>query len=150
MDSAGDVLAYGQFLAVAGVAMQFGHITVPSIGSQDVWYRPAILLLPACAIALWYAQTPAGTSFGHDLSSSLLIALSGVLTAVPLLLFAIAARRMDYSTMGFLQFLAPTIVFLLGLFVFHEPLRPVQLASFIAIWCAIALFVWDLFARRKA
>ena len=110
----------------------------------------AILLLPACAIALWYAQTPAGTSFGHDLSSSLLIALSGVLTAVPLLLFAIAARRMDYSTMGFLQFLAPTIVFLLGLFVFHEPLRPVQLASFIAIWCAIALFVWDLFARRKA
>lgn len=110
----------------------------------------AILLLPACAIALWYAQTPAGTSFGHDLGSSLLIALSGVLTAVPLLLFAIAARRMDYSTMGFLQFLAPTIVFLLGLFVFHEPLRPVQLASFIAIWCAIALFVWDLFARRKA
>ena len=108
-----------------------------------------ILLLPAAGIVLWNAYTPAGMSFGKDISSSLLIAFSGVVTAVPLLLFAIAARRMDYSILGFFQFLAPTIVFLLGLFVFHEPLRAVQLASFIAIWCAISLFVWDLVMRRK-
>ena len=110
----------------------------------------ALLLLPGIGIVLWYAQTPVGMSFGQDLGSSLLIAASGVLTAVPLLLFAIAARRMDYSMLGFFQFISPNIVFLLGLFVFHEPLRPVQLASFIVIWCAIALFVWDLLARRKA
>ena len=110
----------------------------------------ALLLLPGIGIVLWYAQTPVGMSFGQDLGSSLLIAASGVLTAVPLLLFAIAARRMDYSMLGFFQFISPNIVFLLGLFVFHEPLRPVQLASFIVIWCAIALFVWDLLARRKS
>ena len=52
--------------------------------------------------------------------------------------------------LGFFQFLSPGIVFLLGLFVFHEPLRSVQLASFIVIWCAVALFVWDLLARRNA
>src|SRR3546814_3850051 len=56
-----------------------------------------------------------------------LIVLGGALTAFPLLLFAIAARRMDYSTLGFVQFLSPSIVFILGLTVFHEPLRPAQL-----------------------
>jgi chloramphenicol-sensitive protein RarD len=109
-----------------------------------------LLLLPGIGIMLWYAASPAGSSFGKDAGSSLLIAGSGIVTAVPLLLFAIAARRMDYSTLGFFQFLAPSIVFLLGLFVFHEPLRWVQLASFIVIWAAIGLFVWDLLARRKA
>ena len=110
----------------------------------------AVLLLPGIGIVLWYAQTPAGMSFGQDINSSLLIAGSGIITAVPLLLFAIAARRMDYSMLGFFQFLSPGIVFLLGLFVFHEPLRNVQLASFVVIWCAVALFVWDLLARRNA
>lgn len=110
----------------------------------------AVLLLPAIGIAAYYAGLPAGSAFGRDIGSSLLLALGGVLTAVPLLLFAIAARRMDYSTLGFFQFIAPTMVFLLGLFLFHEPLRQVQLACFIAIWCAIAIFVWDLLARRPA
>ena len=109
-----------------------------------------VLLLPAIAVAAYYAGLPAGSAFGRDPGSSLLLVLGGVLTAVPLLLFAIAARRMDYSTLGFVQFIAPTIVFLLGLFVFHEPLRQVQLACFVAIWCAIAIFVWDLLTRRNA
>ena len=79
-----------------------------------------------------------------------LIIFSGVVTAVPLLLFAIAARRMDYSTLGFIQYLAPTIVFFLGLFVFHQPLAPAKLASFVLIWIAVAIFVGDLWARKRA
>ncbi len=124
--------------------------TTPVGSLPGLTIETAVLLLPGIGIVLWYAQTPAGMSFGQDLSSSLLIAGSGVITAVPLLLFAIAARRMDYSMLGFFQFVSPGIVFLLGLFVFHEPLRCVQLASFAVIWCAVALFVWDLLARRKA
>jgi len=109
----------------------------------------AILLLPASAIAAWYAASPAGSSFGHDAWMSGLIIFSGVVTAVPLLLFAIAARRMDYSTLGFIQYLAPTIVFLLGLFVFEQPLAPVKLVSFVLIWIAVAVFASDLWARRR-
>ncbi|WP_271439016.1 EamA family transporter RarD [Pontixanthobacter luteolus] len=108
----------------------------------------AILLLPAAGVALFYAQEPAGSSFTVDLWLSLAIMLGGVLTAVPLLMFAVAARRMNYSTLGFIQFLAPTIVFLLGLFVFREDLKPVQLACFVMIWTALAIFVWDMWARR--
>ncbi len=109
----------------------------------------AILLLPASAIAAWYAASPAGSSFGHDAWMSGLIIFSGVVTAVPLLLFAIAARRMDYSTLGFIQYLAPTIVFFLGLFVFEQPLAPVKLVSFVLIWIAVAIFASDLWARRR-
>lgn len=109
----------------------------------------ALLLPVAGGIAWWYAASPAGSSFGHDLWISLAIVLGGVVTAVPLLLFAIAARRMDYSTLGFIQYLTPTIVFLLGLTVFREELRPAQLGSFVLIWTAIAIFVWDLLRRRR-
>lgn len=110
----------------------------------------AILLLPAAAIATWYAVSPAGSSFGHDWQMSGLIIFSGVVTAVPLLLFALAARRMDYSTLGFIQYLAPTIVFFLGLTVFRQPLEPVQLMSFVLIWIAVAIFVADLWSRKRA
>lgn len=110
----------------------------------------AILLLPAAAVAAWYAQSPQGSSFGQDAWMSGLIVLSGVVTAVPLLLFAIAARRMDYSTLGFIQYVAPTIVFFLGLFVFEQPLAPAKLASFVLIWIAVGVFMWDLWAKRRA
>ena len=110
----------------------------------------AILLLPAASIAGWYAMSPAGSSFGHDPWMSGLIVFSGVVTAVPLLLFAIAARRMDYSTLGFVQYLSPTIVFFLGLMVFKQPLAPAKLASFVLIWVAVGVFVFDLWARRRA
>ncbi len=109
-----------------------------------------ILLVPAVAVTAWFAALPAGSSFGHDLGLSLAIMLGGVATAIPLWLFAVAARRMDYSTLGFVQFLAPTIVFVLGLTVFGKPLHPAELAAFVAIWIAIAVFVWDLVARRSA
>jgi chloramphenicol-sensitive protein RarD len=110
----------------------------------------AILLLPAVGAALWYAATPAGSAFTQDIRLSLAIVLGGFVTAIPLLLFAIAARRMDYSTLGFFQFIAPTIVFVLGLTVFERELDRVQLASFVLIWIALAIFAWDMWARRSA
>ena len=109
----------------------------------------AILLPVAAIVAGSYAASDAGTVFGSDLKLSMLIVFSGVVTAVPLLLFAIAARRMEYSTLGFIQYMAPTIVFFLGLFVFGEELKPVQLASFGLIWPAVAIFAGDLFIRAR-
>lgn len=138
-------------LSLAGTFCAYGLVrklaTVESLPGLTV--ESAVLLLPAAVIIASYAQGPGGMSFGKDAPLSLLIALAGVVTAVPLLLFAAAARRMDFSTLGFVQYLAPTIVFFLGLFVFHEPLRPVQLGSFALIWSAIGLFIWDALARRR-
>lgn len=122
---------------------------VPVTSLPGLTVESALLLLPATAIAAWYAATPAGPSFGQDLGQSVLIAFSGVVTAVPLLLFAIAAKRMDYSTLGFIQYLAPTIVFLLGLTVFGQELRLVQLGSFVLIWSAVAIFTADIWAKSR-
>lgn len=136
---AGTFCAYGLVRKLAPVA------PLPGLTVESLW-----LALPAIGLVTWYAMGPGGPALGKDIGTDLLLAASGVITAVPLLLFATAARRMDYSTLGFIQFLTPTSAFLLALFVFGEPLRPVQLACFVTIWTAIAIFTWDLLARRRA
>lgn len=119
-----------------------------SVGSlPGLTIESALLLLPSLALAAWFAATQ-GSAFFVSPARSAAIVLGGVVTAVPLLLFAIAARRMPYSRLGFFQFLAPSIVFVLGLTVFKQPLAPIQAASFACIWLAAAIFVWDLLRRQ--
>lgn len=121
------------------------------VGSLPGLTIESALLIPlSVGIAWWYAAGPDGSSFGQDAFLSFAIILGGFLTAVPLLLFAVAARRMDYSTLGFFQFIAPSIVFILGLTVFDRPLLPAQIASFAFIWTAIGIFVWDMLQRRRS
>ena len=144
-----DTLGISLGLALSFCAYGLVRKLAPVESLAGLSVETMVLLPIALAIVGWYAAGPAGSSFGLDWASSLLIAGSGVVTAVPLLLFAYAARRMDYSTLGMVQFLAPTIVFFLGLFVFHEPLKPVQLACFVLIWSAIAVFMGDLWAQRR-
>lgn len=139
-------LTLGTSFAVYGLVRK--QVAVGSLPGLTI--ESAILLPIAAAIAGWYALSPQGSSFGQDGWISALIIFSGVVTAIPLLLFALAARRMDYSTLGFLQYIAPTIVFFLGLFVFEQPLAPAKLGSFVLIWVAVGVFVWDLWAKRKA
>lgn len=143
-DTLGISLALAVSFGLYGLVRKLAPVgSVPGLTIES-----ALLVLPASGIAAWYASQPAGSSMAAGASTALLLAGAGVVTAVPLLMFAVAARRMDYSSLGFVQFLAPTIVFVLGLTVFGEPLRPAQLACFVLIWAAIALFSWDLLARR--
>ncbi|MDE1915212.1 MAG: EamA family transporter RarD [Sphingomonadales bacterium] len=107
------------------------------------------VLLPVAAAYLWFVSQHRPLGVGHDWGQSLLVSVSGLVTAVPLLLFAAAARRMDYSLMGFLQFIAPSIGVVLGLFVFHEPMERPQLVCFALIWVGIGVFCWDLWRARK-
>jgi chloramphenicol-sensitive protein RarD len=110
----------------------------------------SMILLPvALAIAVWFARSPGGPALGQGWKVALAVACSGPLTAMPLMWFAIAARRMPYTVVGFLQFSSPTIVFLLGLTVFGEPLKPAQFACYLAIWAAAALFSWDLLRGNR-
>jgi chloramphenicol-sensitive protein RarD len=109
-----------------------------------------LLALPAVAMIAWQGHASGGVALGRDPGLDALAAVSGVITATPLLLFAAAARRLDFSTLGFCQYLAPTMVFVLGLTVFGEPLRPVQLVSFVLIWAAVLVFSWDVWRQRSA
>jgi chloramphenicol-sensitive protein RarD len=78
-----------------------------------------------------------------------LLSLSGLITAVPLLLFGAALRRLRLSTMGFLQYVGPTLQFLVAICLFHEPLDPAKLASFILCWLAIAVYIADTLLHRN-
>ncbi len=109
-----------------------------------------VLLIPSLAVAAFYLWAGDGRGFGSDSSISLLLMAGGIVTAVPLLLFATAARRMSYAALGFVQYLAPTVQFLLGLFVFGEPLKPAQLACFLLIWISIAVFSFDMWRKMRA
>lgn len=109
-----------------------------------------VLLLPSLALSAWYIGIGDGRGFASDTSITLLLMAGGVVTAVPLLLFATAARRMSYAALGFVQYLAPTIQFLLSLFVFGEPLKPAQLACFVLIWISIAVFSFDMWRKMRA
>jgi chloramphenicol-sensitive protein RarD len=110
-----------------------------------------VLLLPSLAAAAFYLWgVDDGRGFGSDMSISLLLMAGGVVTAVPLLLFATAARRMSYAALGFVQYLAPSIAFILSLFVFHEPLKPAQLVCFLLIWASIAVFSFDMWRKMRA
>src|SRR4029078_4501828 len=109
-----------------------------------------LILAPfALAIAAWYAASPQGSSLAQSPGIAAAIAFSVPTTAFPLLMFAFAARRLPYTIMGLFQFASPTIVFLLGLLVFREALKPAQLGCFVVIWAAVALFVWDILRGTK-
>jgi chloramphenicol-sensitive protein RarD len=76
---------------------------------------------------------------------------SGVLTAIPLLLFAGAARRLRLATVGFLMYINPTLQFVIALLVFSEPLSLIQLISFMVIWLALIVYSissWQGRARK--
>jgi chloramphenicol-sensitive protein RarD len=100
----------------------------------------AILFPFAAGWLLW--GLAAGTPiFGTSQLHVVLIAFAGVITATPLLLFTAAAKRLRYSTLGMLQFLAPTLQFLLAVSLYGEPFTSAHAIAFGAIWAALALYV---------
>jgi len=124
---------------------------VAPVGSLPGLAIETTLLLPlSLAAAGYYIWLGDGRGFGSGVGISWLLAAGGVVTAVPLLLFATAARKMSYAALGFVQYLAPSIAFLLSLFVFDEPLKPAQLACFLLIWISIAVFSFDMWRKMRA
>ena len=106
------------------------------------------LLAPFAAAAI--AAGAAGSLASWPRGTFPLLSLAGIITAVPLLWFAAAARRMRLSTLGFIQYISPTCQFLLGIAYFHEPLNRDKLTSFILIWTALAIFSADAILAHRA
>jgi len=102
------------------------------------------LLLPLGIAQLLFLATFAQIQFGSaGLIPSLGLAAYGFLTAIPLLLFGAAAKRVPLSYIGFMQYLTPTLQFLLGLFFFQEPMAPARWFGFVMVWLALAILSFD-------
>lgn len=129
--------AYGLVRKMAPVA------AVPGLAIEVTVLTP----IACAALAMGLASE---SGFGSSPTVSLLLIGSGAITAIPLLLFATAARRMSYTALGFVQYVAPTIVFFLSVFLWKEPLYPAKLACFALIWIAIAIFSVDAIRRTRS
>ncbi|WP_342657877.1 EamA family transporter RarD [Sphingomonas sp. NY01] len=102
-----------------------------------------LLLSPFAAIFIAQAQMAGTGAFGQSIRLDVLLVLAGAVTTAPLLMFAAAARRMRYATLGLLQYLAPTLQFLQAVLLFGETLKPVHIATFTLIWAGCALYAYD-------
>jgi len=92
---------------------------------------------------IWVGQAGTGGFGRFGITVDVMLALGGAITAIPLLLFTAAARRLPYSTLGFLQYIAPSLQFLLAVLAFGEPLTTAHIICFGAIWTALVIFTLD-------
>ncbi|MCB0404191.1 MAG: EamA family transporter RarD [Bdellovibrionales bacterium] len=110
--------------------------------SLTVALETGLLALPALLYLRAY-----GT--GHDLITWALLIASGPVTLLPQVWFTLGARRVPFSIMGFLQYIAPMMNFLIGLFIYHEPFDEVRMLTFSLIWLGLFIYTGDMIARRR-
>lgn len=132
-------------LTLAASFAVYGYLrkVAPVDSLEGLSIETAILAPIALGWVLWLGVRGEGGFAGWDLETNLLLILAGAVTAVPLLLFTAAAKRLPYSTLGFLQYIAPSMQFLLAVLAFGEPLTTAHLVCFGAIWTALAIFTLD-------
>lgn len=119
----------------------------PVSAAAGLFVETLVLAAPA-AIALVVLAQAAPLAATDSPSNALLLALTGPVTAIPLILFAFGARRVPFSTLGLLQYIAPSLQFMIGA-LYGEPLTPLRIASFALIWCGLALFSLDAIRRDR-
>ena len=122
------------------------------LGALEGLTLETLLLAPLTAglLAWWTWQGDSALAHGDPVQIAWLL-FSGPLTAVPLLLFAAGARRLPLTTLGLIQYISPSMQFILGVWLFHEPLAPARLVAFACIWAALAIYSLEgLWSSRRA
>ncbi|MBE7185417.1 MAG: EamA family transporter RarD [Methylobacterium mesophilicum] len=119
------------------------------IGANQGFFLEVLLLSPLaliCLVWVWQSRSPhfATTGWGD----TLLLMASGLVTAVPLILYANGAKRLRLSTIAIMQYIAPTLVFLIAVFVFREPFSAVRGIAFVLIWLSLVIYTWSMFRRQ--
>ena len=139
------------------IAMTFGFYGLmrktATLGALEGMSLETMLLAPLAVVALlWAGPSGPGSQWpAHDAHTWLFFLLSGPVTAIPLLLFAAGARRVPLSTMGFLQYITPSILALMGVFLYGEPFAGPRAVGFVFIWVALLLYTAEgLWAGRRA
>ncbi len=139
-------LALAVSFALYGLIRKLAAVdSVPGLGVESVY-----LLLPALAMLLWGESHGSGGFLdAWGLGVSVLLVISGALTALPLIGFAFAVRRIPLSVVGLMQYIAPTLQLLCGVFVFGEAFDRDRVIGFAFIWLALAMFAADGLLRTR-
>ncbi len=151
---------YGSFPWIAlSLAASFGiYGLIRKLAAVDsvtgLGFENSVLLLPALGYLVWAESSGQGGFLGlhgggWGLAVDGLLVFGGALTALPLIAFSFAVRRVPLSTIGLMQYTAPTIQFLIGVLVFHESFDRDRAIGFIVIWIALAIFAFDSVRRAR-
>jgi chloramphenicol-sensitive protein RarD len=116
--------------------------------NQGFLLEVLILLIPALAYWVWLGGT-GKSAFGLNLRDTLLLLGCGVVTAVPLLLYANGAKGLRLTTIGIMQYIAPTLIMLVAVFVFGEPFGSARAIAFPLIWLALVLYTTSMLRGRR-
>ncbi|CAA9492234.1 MAG: Uncharacterized inner membrane protein RarD [uncultured Solirubrobacteraceae bacterium] len=119
-------------------------------GVRSLAIETAFLVLPALGYLLWLGATGAGTFTSEGTGHAALLAAGGIATAVPLMLFGAAAIRVRFTTLGLLQYIAPTMQFVIGVLLYGEAMPATRLAGFALVWLALAVFTFDAIHSGRA
>jgi chloramphenicol-sensitive protein RarD len=121
------------------------------IGANEGFFLEVLLLLvPAAGYALWLAATGAGHFAVGNATDTWLLLACGIITAVPLMVYANGAKGLRLSTIAMMQYIAPTMILLTAVFVFHEPMGRARMIAFPMIWAALVLFSAATWQRGRA
>ena len=143
-------VAYGHLPLVAiSLAISWGSYSLIkkklNAGALETLSIETIIAFIPSAFYLSYLLENNKAEFGQDVGFSLALVTTGLMTVIPLLLFNAATNRLPLTITGLLQYITPSIMFIIGILVFHEPLQLVKLTGFIFIWIALAILGRDLY-----
>lgn len=145
----------GEFPWIAvSLALMFGFYgyvrkTAPAGAATGLFVETLLVVLPALVYLIYLGWMGDGAFGAYSGGYDLLLVFGGVITAAPLIMFTAAARRLRYATVGLFQYLAPTMQFLLAVFVFGEAFTDAHKITFCLIWTALAIYSADTFIRRR-
>ena len=118
-----------------------------SVAKKNVKINPfaslfleALFMLPICLTYAAILEANGMAVFGHNISDTVFMIFSGIVTAIPIFIFSLAAQRTSLIVLGFAQYLGPTVIFLLGLFLYGEKVDTTQLVTFIIVWAALIVY----------
>ncbi|MCP4353897.1 MAG: EamA family transporter RarD [Desulfobacterales bacterium] len=146
---------YGEFPVISlALAFSFGSYglvrKIAPVGSvAGLSVETLILSFPALAYLLYSDVSGTGTFLRVNTRTDLFLIGTSLFTAVPLIFFTLGAKRLHLSTVGFLQYIAPSCCFILAVFVFHEPISKVQIHTFMMIWAALFIYSADSLIKLK-
>ena len=118
--------------------------------AESLTVETLVLIVPAVGYLWWLDAAGEGTFGRLSTTHSLLLAGAGVVTVLPLLAFSAAATRIPLSTLGLLQYIGPSLQFVIGVLVYDEPMPPTRLAGFAMVWVSLALFTAEGLRHRRA
>lgn len=128
----------------------FFRKSLPMPPLQGFTLEVVILSIPAIGYIIWLLVNGQDHFFSGSAPDISLLLLAGPFTAIPLILYAGGAKLLRYTTLGLMQYLTPTLLFIFAIFIFHEPFSNAQLVAFVLIWTGLIIYSWSsLSAHRK-